>query len=345
MVTTPPPGVLPGVIDTLTEGFAIVNKRPWLLLLPILFDLLLLFGPGISFGPVLDKSIAQLDLAQESSAAVVLTETTAVPDPTEVADATAVAQAADENRAVLESFKDGNLLGVLVWQLPSVVAITSGSPLPVLGGPVLFEVTNNFGLGSVAVVLAVAGLFVTSLYLAGIAQAVRQEPLNRDRLVEQAIQGWKSLLALLGLGLLLSIPVGLALVIFSAIAGVLGNFVLVITSTLFLALVMVVAFYLYFVDDAIFIAPTGAIRAVRYSVGVISRHFRSVLGLFLLVQIILLGAPIVLRFIVGHPIGMLASIGVHAYIATGLATGAMIFFQRRLDLWQRTAVPEAAPAD
>ena len=37
-----------GVIDTISAGYAAINRQPWLLLAPILLDLLLWLGPRVS---------------------------------------------------------------------------------------------------------------------------------------------------------------------------------------------------------------------------------------------------------------------------------------------------------
>src|SRR5262245_22982210 len=41
------------LIDTISEGFIAVNRRPWLILLPILVNLYVWFGSQLSFAPLL----------------------------------------------------------------------------------------------------------------------------------------------------------------------------------------------------------------------------------------------------------------------------------------------------
>jgi hypothetical protein len=40
-------GAPPSVIDTLTAGYETINRRPWLILLPIALDLLFWLGPKL----------------------------------------------------------------------------------------------------------------------------------------------------------------------------------------------------------------------------------------------------------------------------------------------------------
>ena len=45
------------VIDTLSEGFGAANRRPWIVAIPILFDLFLWLGPKATLGPNLAQLI------------------------------------------------------------------------------------------------------------------------------------------------------------------------------------------------------------------------------------------------------------------------------------------------
>ena len=44
---------VPGVIDTLTAGYNLVNRHPWLLVLPLLLDVALWWGPQLSVAPLI----------------------------------------------------------------------------------------------------------------------------------------------------------------------------------------------------------------------------------------------------------------------------------------------------
>lgn len=47
-----------GLIDTLSSGFRVVQRRPWLILLPLLLDLWLWLGPRWSIQPLVDSLLA-----------------------------------------------------------------------------------------------------------------------------------------------------------------------------------------------------------------------------------------------------------------------------------------------
>src|SRR5579859_2932057 len=42
-------------IDSFTQGFAAINRRPWLLVLPILLTVYIWFGAPLSFAPLLSN--------------------------------------------------------------------------------------------------------------------------------------------------------------------------------------------------------------------------------------------------------------------------------------------------
>src|SRR5262249_39286186 len=51
---------IPGVIDTLTDGFQLVNRAPVLLLVPVLLDLLLWLGPKLSVADLAERAPGRL---------------------------------------------------------------------------------------------------------------------------------------------------------------------------------------------------------------------------------------------------------------------------------------------
>src|SRR5215510_2003284 len=50
------------LIDTLSEGYAAINRRPWLVLLPLLLNLYIWFGTQLSFAPLLTDLSALMRL-------------------------------------------------------------------------------------------------------------------------------------------------------------------------------------------------------------------------------------------------------------------------------------------
>ena len=51
------------LIDSISEGYTAINRRPWLLLLPLLLNVYLWFGPQLSFAPL----VSDLDRFRRSA--------------------------------------------------------------------------------------------------------------------------------------------------------------------------------------------------------------------------------------------------------------------------------------
>ena len=52
------------LIDSISEGFAAIHRRPWLILVPILLNLYLWFGAQLSLGPLIGDVVGTLRRAQ-----------------------------------------------------------------------------------------------------------------------------------------------------------------------------------------------------------------------------------------------------------------------------------------
>ena len=303
-----------GIIDTLGEGFAAINRHLWILILPVLLDLLFAFGPGVSVAPLTQRATAAVEQA--------MTEGLPADDASEVQG-----RVADTAR----QYGDANLLGILAWQLPSLVNATSPVGLPKLTGPLLAEldssvVTLGYGLG-----LGLLGLAGASFYLAGLASAVRRE-LGRAGLVARSGQVWLRLATLVGLVVVLSIPATMLSVLVMVICGSLSPALVSFFGSLLLAGAMLLGFYAYFLSDAIALVGLWPVPALLASAQVVGRHFWASLGFILLVTVINTGIPLAWRVITGNPAGLVVAIVGHAYISSGLAAAAMFFFWQRLQL-------------
>jgi len=319
-----------GIIDSLSEGFATVNRRLWVLLLPILLDVLLVSGPGISVNALVSRALAAVEHSGKPDDAP-----PGAPGSVEPSDNT------DQLRTVIKSFQDTNLMGLLAWQIPSVVGATATTPLPKIRGSIVSEPAGAWALLWQALGLAVLSLLGSSFYLAGLAGGVRREAFRFGHWAAQAVRGWLSFLALYAGLLLVALPVvavgvGLSLAL-SLLSVGLGSLI----SGVMGAGVITLAFYLYFTDDAIFLTGVWPVRAIIMSAGLVAHHVGKTLGLFLLANLILVGLPLALRLVVEHPAGLVAAALAHAYVASGITAGGMVFFYQRFTLSPK---PETAVA-
>ena len=301
-----------GVIDTLSAGYTAVNRRLWLLSIPISLDLFFWVGPRIGLGR--------------------LTTTLALPFATP--------GQGEGAQAVPASF---NLLMLLALHVPTYL----GSALKVGEAAEAAEAaTGATGSGAavlLALVLIPLGLLVASVYLTGIAQLFRKPAGGLEELRQSAVQVWGRALKLHALLLAVGLGVGLPgivlLVLSAAVHEVLATVLLV---TLQLAALWA-AIHLYFVLPAVVVGGHGPVAAVMSSVKVVRRSLWAAVGLIAVILVISIGMPMVWGVIRSQPIGMLVSIVANAYVMTGLSAATLLFYHDRTRRSADRESPEEVP--
>lgn len=293
-----------GIIDTISLGYGLVTRRPWLIALPVLLDLFFWLGPRLSMQPTVD-AVTGLLAAQGG-----------------------------ENAGMIEALRrmgtQSDLFMLLAVQVPSLIRWLdpATSALPAMR-PVV-TLTSVLATFSVALLLLVAGLLLSMLYLAPIAQVVRSGGADMLRAPRLAGRAWLRLLLLVallsGIGMVVIVPLS-ALAAVMALAGLnlLAPF-----SILLQVAVIWLFIYLYFVINAILVSDVGPLQAIRNSIAVVRHNFWASLGLMLLSALIIEGLTRVFRLFTGTTVGIPLAIIANAYIGSGLAAASMIFYRDRL---------------
>lgn len=312
-----------GSIDTLSAGFSLVNKRLWLIIIPISLDLLLWMGPQVSIAPFITRALNGYQglLAQTTADAALPYQ----PAPQETAGVL------EQIRQAAQPIEQSNLLGILAWQMPSIIR---GGPSG-LGLKNIFYVEDGATLLLVVSGLLLSSLFIASTFMSMVAQLVRGESIPSNRFVSIIFTNGAKLTAyFLLLAASAAILVPLALVLTSAIgmaspagASLLGA--MLAGAALWLAL------YLFFALDAIFVTRSGPWGAIQNSFRTVRHHFWPALSIFAIINVILWGTPIAWRLVMAHPLGIAVSIVGNAYVATGLTAASMIFYRQRYSLGRR----------
>ena len=302
-----------GVIDTLSAGYSVVNRHPWLLLLPILLDLFLWLGPQYSIGRLVSRTLGRaMPLGPDGEAAPLLDRA--------------------QQGELVQMAEGFNLLSALApgtVSLPSLVApLGVHDPLrtaPVESWGVAFGIVLGAGL---------LGMLLGALYYAILAQEVRDGGLSPALLPAQALRCWLRVLQYLllvgGVALLLGLPIGVLVVLVAQVSPAVAGLVLS-SSTVALLWVGV---YLYFVPDAIFLSQVGPLQAVRNSVAVVRLSFWRTLGFVGLITLVLLGMGQVWSLAaerMAEPWGLGLGVLGNAYIASGLIAASMRFYRERIE--------------
>ncbi len=295
----------PSVITTINQGFQAINRRPWIVLIPLVLDLLLWLGPRISPQPWLGQLLtAQPALAEQ------------------------LAPYIEEQRALGIPF-DLRTSASLVGTVRSLISPVWVAPAPF--GAAAWHIGSGWELLGAALLINGIALVLTALYLSQLSDLLRTPAtptggwLGRGaravgRLVAVALS-WVALVVVTFLPFLL---VGAGLMLVSQL---LGSVVIVIGLTV----VFWLAFTAYFAFDAAVLGNLRPGRALLSSVSVVRSSFWSVIALLVLSWLIFTGLGVVWQAIagLGWPgvlVGMLGS----AYVATGLAAAHLVFYRDRV---------------
>lgn len=318
-----------GVIDSISTGFRVLGRYPWLVLVPILLDLALWLGPRLSLRPLVPAVLALLQLP---------------PDASLPADyATMMANSQDMLTQVGESFNLGTMLANTLLGVPSVAASLGDLPaLTGLGGRVELN-TVAAALGW-AVLLGTIGILVGALYLVLIAQILRTGKLAGAGFFTSYARAAARLLGVALLVILLILLLSLPMAFMTGLLTLFGGGF----GTVMALMVIVVAGWwvrlaLTFTVEAIVLDDVGIRNAVLRSINVALRNFWSTAGLIILISLISTGFGLVWARLITLPFGIPLSILLNAVIGTGLIISPFLFYHNRYRLLVAAASPPPPP--
>ena len=313
----------PGVIETLSAGFELVNKMIWIMLLPILVDLLLWRGPLLSIAPAI-KSLASA-------------YANALPEQLQQAQVSApiasdTVQSFEQMRQTLEAASGNfNLLSLLVSNIAVVPSIGFGQQE---GVNWVVTLSQPLTIVVVAIALEVIGILLGVFYLGLLAQQVRDGRVDLPRLARAIWRYWLSivgfLLIVLGVAVFVGLPVGVFLGVMFLISAGLGAGLMAVLATLLNIAMLLGLVYLFFLTDAVVISEVGPIKAVKNSVKVVARNFWSALALMVITFVIVAGTRVIWDYLSAETWGTIAAIIGNAYIASGLSAASMLFYKTRM---------------
>lgn len=305
-----------GLIDTLTAGFRLVWRRPWLILLPVLVDLLLWLAPQLSVRPLAD---AVVEIIQASGI------------PTDTAQGLMVPP-----EMLVEMAASFNLLWLLSNSLTWFNVLLPGLVEPARLGLASAAIDVPLRTLPVAVpLLAVAGLGVGSAFLVTIASQLEGPGGLAPSPLRRWLHTWAWLvvygLVLLALFVLstfaLSLGISFLLLLAPALANVFGTVAVLTASWIIIGLFLM----LYFVAAAVVSDGVGLAEAVRRSLVVVTQNFWSTVGLIVLTGLILAGFQFIFqRLAQASPLTLIVSILANAVLLAGLTAGRLIFYRDRV---------------
>lgn len=318
-----------GTLATIADGFSFVLVRPWLMVLPVVIDIVLWLGVQISIQPFTTPFAR---LMREDGGA----------------------NGDEASRQLLslgENVRLNDLAGLFV---PSVFA---GLPrdnafnwlLSVLFPPITAGIDRDamyreWGNGLFAewfppqwvsvLTLAIGFLLLASVLVIAfrlpIARAVRSdhgEP-SRENAVHEAPKSWMRLIGLLALGVLVVCALIVPLVILAVLMLIFGAGLAFLIAFGLFGLGTMGAIYVYFALDIAMLDRVGPLKAIRSSYWMVRGRFGECARFAIACAVIQTGLLRVWHVLVENPPGIAVAVLINAFIGAGIVAATMLFIAR-----------------
>lgn len=312
----------PGIIETLSAGFQVINRIPWIIGLPVSMHLVLWLGPRLSVAVLLRRVV---DGLARTSAQMVQGA-----GPAAEAQLGQLQEQLQRMHEIAGALNLVSLLAMGGFAMNGWVPPAQGR----LAGTI--EIAAASTVVALSVLFFLTGLAVACLWLGAIAAQVRDGRVDPGRLIRAVPRYWLALIGFLGLaiGLLfaLALPLSIAAGIVQLFAPGVGA-LLALLGVFVVQLVLLWALlYLFFLTDAIVVSEVGPIRGALNSVRVVSASFWSTLGFIIITWVIMGGMGVIWDSLASAPVGVVAAILGNGYIVSGLAAASMLFYRNRVVL-------------
>jgi hypothetical protein len=316
----------PRMVPIILAGFNTVASHVYLIILPVLVDLLLWFGPKLHM-----KSLLLPIFTDFSNNLLKIS-------PAEMVDTVKSSQALWEQ--LLNQLNLGNAIRTFPVGVPSIIARISPVATPLNNGWVIEIPTFNLVFAALALLLLV-GFLLGTVYFYLISRVTNKEvePFSFKDLLNNYLQSILMFCMFLAIALVISIPGFIVLSIFSLISPSLAQFVLLFAA--FIALWLVIP--LVFSPHGVFVLKQKALASMLISVRLV-RFFLPGTGLFFMTTV-LISEGMNLLWTMPDTNSWMALIGVggHAFIITGLLTASFIYYREGLR-WMQENLKRIAEA-
>lgn len=319
-----------GALATIADGLSLVLVRPWLMVLPIVIDLVLWLGIQISIEP-LTTPFARL--MRESGGG----------------------NGDEASRQLLQIGEHVHLNDLTALFLPSIFAglprdnafnwLVSALFPPVTSGIDRGAMYRNWGTGLLAawspphwvsvLTLAVGLLVLASVLVIAfrlpIARAVRSGAglANQGSGFGEAPAAWLRLVGLLALGMAVVCAVIVPFMLVALLMLIFGAGLAFLIAFGFFGLGTMGAIYVYFVLDIALLDRVGPFTAVRSSIAMVRGRFGECVRFALACAVIQTGVLRVWHVLVESPPGIAVALVINAYIGAGIVAATMLFIARR----------------
>lgn len=302
------PAYVPSLADLLAAGFGAFLRRPLVLIVPLLLDVWLWFGPRITPQPFVGWAGRWLG---HNASMLGLTDQPALQD---AVNSTALV---DMRRSVVTQLFASLLRG------------TSSSA----GSNLVWNPADGWTLLGVILALQIGGLVASSAMLVPLGEQVAGRPgWGLRRIIASAGQLAQLLLLIAGMGVLFAVPmlIGMAILLnVSPQASQIAAFIIVLA-------LLVSWFLASFSIEAMLVGQVRPLVALYQSYNLVRANLVTamllVVGSFILSQ----GFAALLRPLLASGWGLIGASGLYAALSSVLAATRMIFYRERVTRLART---------
>jgi hypothetical protein len=318
-------GDKPSVVDIISEAYSTLHRSWWILLVPVLINLLLWLVPGVSLAPLYEQFSA---LVRES-----VTSDTA--EMQELRDQTLglLAQLALDD--VRPQFAWLNVVPYAIYGFRAAGASADALGLPflvavpaVVTPPQGWFIHNAGELFVLIIAVNAVGLFASATYLFMIRNASQQRPFAFDvaHILRIGAMLMLYVLLLAAAVVILLVPLSIFTFLLLNINPAFGAFIIFLGSGVWLW----VGIYLGFTREFIVLDQAGPVKAIQQSFRMVRRLFWRVLLLQLVIFVIVAGSGVIFAGFLATQLGQIMIIAISAYLNSGLAMARMAFVRNYL---------------
>lgn len=302
-----------GIIDTLGNAFALLNRRPYLIWLPIVLDLALWTGLRVRVSEPLDGLLARF-----SAGSGLLSE---------------VAE------GIRDTFSQTDVLSLGSMFVPTLLTDLDRGGMPALSTAGTIAISGNSGFLTL-LAAGLAGILIGISYLTMIGRLVLDLPAWGVRFARECVGNSVRALGLAAAVIALLVFLFLPFAALGLALSLLGFDPLVVLLVVGIVLTAWATIYFLFSVHSLALGVPGPLRAMRSSYRVVHRDLLPVLGLLLTVLLIRTGTPIALQIFTDSRWSIPFAILVNAYVSTGLIVATMLYyFERSTDVITAQSAP------
>lgn len=296
------------LIDTISFGYTVLNRRLWVVAIPIILDIYLWVGKQLSLAPVLVRLHDKITLLA-----------TWLVDDTSQQENLVINLINADMRAPLTFLNYIPVLPIPLLQQSGVRTTDQVISLHHIAGAIASVLVVNI------LALLVSSVFLTIL-TSGITceRCVIPHCLGRAAKATARMVGFFLVLALLAF--LFAFP-------FLVFTVVIVSYLPESTTPVLLTWLFIwfwVYVYTSFAIEAIIINQVGPVRALILSITFVQHNMFSTLGLLLLSAVMISGMGVIWEVIAHTQVGLPFAMAGSAYIGSGLVAARLVFFQQRM---------------